>query len=140
MSVILTVDVALVAGDELLLIRRAIPPFLDRLVLPGGHVDPEDSGLAAAAARELLEETGVALRPEDLKFLCLLDSPGRDPRPGRRMSVAFTAACADRSSVSAAAGSDAREIVWRRLGTIRPDEIGFDHWQAIAALGRAKDR
>lgn len=134
MGVILTVDVALVAGDELLLIRRAIPPFQDRLVLPGGHVDDTDAGLAAAAARELAEETGVALRPDELEFLCLLDDPDRDPRPGRRMSVAFAATIPDRSAVNAAAGSDARELVWRRLGTLRPEEIGFDHWLAIVLV------
>ncbi len=136
MSVILTVDVAFAAGGELLLIRRATPPFPDRLVLPGGHVEDFDASLAAAAARELREETGIALRPEELTLLGLLDSPGRDPRPGRRISAVFAASAAGRSSVRAAAGDDAREIVWRRPETLRPEELGFDHWLAVQALNR----
>jgi 8-oxo-dGTP pyrophosphatase MutT (NUDIX family) len=34
---------------------------LDRWLLPGGHVEPIDPTVEAAAAREVLEETGVAV-------------------------------------------------------------------------------
>ena len=33
---------------------------LDRWLQPGGHVEPDDSDLIAAARREVLEETGIA--------------------------------------------------------------------------------
>jgi 8-oxo-dGTP pyrophosphatase MutT (NUDIX family) len=42
--------------DALLLIHHA---KLDRWLQPGGHVDPEDDDLLAAARREVLEEVGV---------------------------------------------------------------------------------
>lgn len=36
---------------------------------PGGAVEKGDPTVEAAAARELLEETGIEVKPEDLKFL-----------------------------------------------------------------------
>jgi 8-oxo-dGTP pyrophosphatase MutT (NUDIX family) len=46
------------AGDEILLIEHR---RLGRWLQPGGHVDPEDPDLAAAAAREVREETGIVI-------------------------------------------------------------------------------
>ena len=45
-------------GGGLLVVRRAIPPAADRLALPGGFIDHGESW-QHAAARELLEETGL---------------------------------------------------------------------------------
>lgn len=38
-------------------------PKLDRWLQPGGHFDPPDASVAAAAAREAREETGVFVDP-----------------------------------------------------------------------------
>lgn len=38
-------------------------------VIPGGGVDPADPTTAHTAARELREETGVVVRPEDLRLV-----------------------------------------------------------------------
>ena len=56
------------SGYSVLLVRRAIPPKIGELALPGGYVDRKESG-AEAACRELREECGIICkRPEDLSF------------------------------------------------------------------------
>ena len=37
---------------------------LDRWLLPGGHVEPEDPDIRAAGRREVIEETGAILAPD----------------------------------------------------------------------------
>lgn len=57
-SPVLGVSVAAFRGSELLVVRRAKPPFLGKWSLPGGRVEPGET-LREAARRELLEETGL---------------------------------------------------------------------------------
>src|SRR4051794_12991988 len=45
-------------ADRLLILHHR---RLDRWLLPGGHVEPADPTIDAAAAREVLEETGVVV-------------------------------------------------------------------------------
>lgn len=47
--------------DDVLLIRRANPPRAGEWSLPGGRIEPGETE-AAAALRELMEETGVTAR------------------------------------------------------------------------------
>src|SRR5689334_11906545 len=75
-----TVDIILFHHDgqriEVLLIKRARPPFKGTWAFPGGFVDKDES-LERAAARELKEETGLAgIRLEQLGAF---GDPGRDP-------------------------------------------------------------
>ena len=50
------------SGERVLCCLRRRPPYAGLYNLPGGRVEPGESGLAAAE-RELMEETGVA--PQD---------------------------------------------------------------------------
>ena len=58
-----TVGAFVLAEDQLLVIHHR---RLDIWLEPGGHVDPEDGTLEVAAARELVEETGVTAQLMDL--------------------------------------------------------------------------
>ncbi len=49
-------------GSRILLVKRAYPPGKGKWSIPGGHVELGE-GLAEAAARELLEETGLEGEP-----------------------------------------------------------------------------
>lgn len=55
------VSVAVVRGTTVLLVKRARPPSQGVFAFPGGKVEPGET-LAEAAARELLEETGLRAR------------------------------------------------------------------------------
>jgi ADP-ribose pyrophosphatase YjhB (NUDIX family) len=55
----LAVSTAVFRANEVLLVQRGSGAMAGRWSLPGGHVEPGES-LAAAAAREVLEETGVS--------------------------------------------------------------------------------
>ena len=65
-------------GESVLLVdhRR-----LDRWLLPGGHVEPEDAAIQDAARREVVEETGVALAA-GMPELVGVDVHGIPPKRG----------------------------------------------------------
>lgn len=132
---ILTVDILVtIAKKEVLLIKRAKPPFEDRLVMPGGHVENGEE-LVMAAVRELEEETRLIVSSESLTPFLILDQIDRDPRPGHRVSHVFWIDLVDRTQVEmCCAQSDAKEIVIRSIDSLTADEIGFDHWLAIAKI------
>lgn len=133
-QVILTTDLALVINSTyLVLIRRAKPPFMDKFVLPGGHVE-EGETLAEACAREAVEEIGFKVNPNILRLLAVLDDPKRDPRHGRRVSVVFTVDVTPRALCDLAAGSDAASLELRSIASLQSEEMGFDHFKVIQLL------
>ncbi len=70
--------VMLLPVDEgLLVIRRGIPPQQGRLALPGGFVDYGESW-QEAGARELWEEAGVRIAPQEIKEFWVRSTPRGD--------------------------------------------------------------
>ncbi|MBS0362941.1 MAG: NUDIX hydrolase [Proteobacteria bacterium] len=113
------------APRKVLLIRRAKAPFEGQWAIPGGYVDMDEE-IAAAAARELAEETGVT--GLDLRFLGYFDAVGRDPRE-RTLSLAFVGEVESEHAVLAAAADDAAEAAWHRLDALPP--LAFDHAEIL---------
>jgi 8-oxo-dGTP diphosphatase len=123
-----TVDVVALAEVEgephLLVVRRGNPPFEDQWALPGGYLEV-DEDLASGAARELHEETGIELRPEELRQLGAYGEPDRDPR-NRTISIAFLVEL-DRA-IDAEGGSDATDAQWLPVASLlSAGELAFDH-------------
>jgi 8-oxo-dGTP diphosphatase len=112
---------------RLLLIRRKNPPFQGQYALPGGFVEYGET-TEQAAARELLEETG--LRATALDLIGVYSDPHRDPR-GHMVSIAYLVRV---EAFAPKAGDDAAQAEfvadWRELA------LAFDH-STIAAAGQA---
>jgi ADP-ribose pyrophosphatase YjhB (NUDIX family) len=124
-----TVDVVVFSGSadsrRVLLIRRKHEPYKDKWAFPGGFVNIDEQ-LAAAAERELAEETG--LTGINLEQLCTFGSVGRDPR-GRVISVVYVGFCED-TDCQIKSGDDAAEARWFDIDNL--PEMAFDHGEMAA--------
>ena len=69
--------VLLPVDDGLLAVRRNIEPQRGQLALPGGYINRGESW-QQAGVRELLEETGVVILPEDLREFRVKSTPDED--------------------------------------------------------------
>lgn len=138
-----TVDLTVltVRGDELcaLVVQRGVEPYRGQWALPGGFVGI-DEDLAAAARRELAEETGLAELPGHLEQLASYGAVDRDPR-SRVVTVAFLALAPDLPTP--VAGSDAAASAWRPVGELleAPGRLAFDHAQILSdGVERARSK
>ena len=120
-------------GDALLLILHE---KLHRWLQPGGHIDPSDIDVEAAARRELAEEVGlvgltlVSTGPFDLDVHDIPPRPdGREPGHAH-FDVRFLFRSATRE---VRAGSDACDARWVPLA-----EVGA--WESDASVMRAVRR
>ncbi|MBI5016669.1 MAG: NUDIX hydrolase [Deltaproteobacteria bacterium] len=120
-----TVDVAIVDGDQVVLVRRRNPP--EGWALPGGFVE-EGEALEAAAVREAREETGLAVKLREQFFT--YSDPARDPR---RHTIT-TVFLAEAEGVPRG-GDDAAEARCWPLDSL-PRPLCFDHARILADLVR----
>ena len=103
------------SDGQVLLVRMTYGPANGKLMIPGGHSDPDEL-LGTTAAREVKEETGIDAVPRGILMVRQrLEAPGRrnlyfvllmPPREGE--------AVADQTEVSEAIWVDPAEIVTRR--------------------------
>lgn len=130
-----TVDIVLLTVRQgrlsVLLVQRGGYPYKGMWALPGGFKNPDET-LDQAAARELMEETGVTELEGHLEQLKTYGDPGRDPRMPV-VSVAYVGMMPEASIPSLAAGSDASAArfwpVGDVLGGTEGDQppLAFDH-------------
>lgn len=111
------------ARDRVLLVFRR---RLQRWLQPGGHVEPEDADLIAAARREVLEETGVGLDPYVVPALIGVDVhliPARsDEPPHLHHDLVFRFVALGDGAIAPEVGRDVRWGDISRLAEVDPDD------------------
>ncbi|MTH78937.1 NUDIX hydrolase [Paracoccus aestuariivivens] len=105
----------LLDGDRVLLVQRRNPPDAGLWGFPGGHVEPGETALDAAA-RELSEETGVIARPR--AYLDNIDMIEREPDGTLRFHFLLAAVLCDYVSGDPLAADDALDAGWFPIADI----------------------
>jgi ADP-ribose pyrophosphatase YjhB (NUDIX family) len=121
---ILGVSALVIDGGRALLVKRGKAPLLGYWSLPGGHVEMGET-LAAAAAREVMEETGVAAR--DLRQIETVEII--DGGAGQHIVLVVFRG---EGSGAPVAGDDAAEARWVALGEIAALQMVEETKQLIA--------
>jgi len=95
--------------DKVLLVRRLNEPAKGRLGIPGGVVELGEK-VSDAAAREVLEETGVIVEP--VRVLTILDSIVRDKEGKIKFHYVLSEYLCKYVSGNLGAASDVSEALW----------------------------
>lgn len=120
---IVDVHVILRRGGLILLLRRAGDTFASgQLCLPSGHVE-EDESVLAAAVRETLEETGIALDPAGVRHVLSIHQRNPGTRHAR-IGFAFTPRPWDGEPVNSEPHKHS-ELVWADPACLPPDTVGY---------------
>jgi 8-oxo-dGTP diphosphatase len=92
------------AAGRVLLVRRSHAPEAGRWALPGGKVEPGET-LVDAVIREVVEETGLAVRPGREVGVVVRSAPGGG-------TYEIHCFLADHLGGEPVAGSDAAGVLW----------------------------
>jgi NAD+ diphosphatase len=121
------------AQDRVLVIRRAHEPGLGKLGLPGGVIEPEETG-EMAAAREVHEEVGIDLPASAYTYVCAINN--RYPFQGYAwptLDLVFVARVPDFNNVVMQA-SEVSEILVCALDEVPLEDFAF--WANAEAVRR----
>lgn len=127
-----TVDIIIINGGKILLIKRGGHPCLGKLAFPGGFLEMNED-VYAAAARELMEETNLKVR--SLRQLNVASKPDRDPRT-RIITVPFLAEVDDVSAVCAS--DDAMAANWYNISYKTMEMRGVTIFEIIISNGEER--
>jgi 8-oxo-dGTP diphosphatase len=129
----ITADAVVLSYDDdltahVLLVKRKYPPFQGAWVLPGGHVE-DDETVEEGFIRELAEESGITLTKDNLfRLVGVYSKPDRDPR-GRYVSAAFGTILQDLPEPTA--GDDAEAARWVPVLQALEEGLAFDHGEML---------
>lgn len=122
-----TTDIVAYNGDRILLIRRGNYPYKNYWALPGGFMEKTDPDLHYGAQRELAEETGIILDPNDFEQI---KTYGHDFDPRMKIvDVAFSVRVPKGKMDDAKGADDAAEARWFNINDL--PKLAFHHADII---------
>ncbi|MDQ2983902.1 MAG: NUDIX hydrolase [Actinomycetota bacterium] len=129
-----TASALCVDGTKLLLVRRAVEPYLGYWDLPGGFLQEGEHPIEGLR-RELLEETGLEVEPE--QFLgTWMDTYGGDSTAEATLNMYWTVRVV---SGELRADDDISEARWFELDELpSEEEIAFENVPQVLAAWRAR--
>ncbi len=123
-------------GNEVLLVRRKVAPYVGRWSLPGGSVEVGET-LREAVVREVLEETGLDVRPTELvgAYDSIVEEGG-----GVRFHFVLLDFLCQIVGGRLRPGSDASATEWVRLADLEEVDLTPLARTAILEAVRLRDR
>ena len=109
-----------VRGGQVLLAKRRKEPDSGLWGFPGGHVELGETALAAAA-RELLEETGIVAKP--LGYLTNIDVLRHNPDGSVAVHFLLAAVVCEYVSGTAEAADDVSDARWFECKAVRAGSV-----------------
>lgn len=124
--------------DHVILVQRGKEPNAGWWGFPGGHVEMGETAMKAAA-RELMEETGVAAAP--LEYLTNVDVISRDASGAVRRQYLLTVVLCAHQSGEPVPDDDAEQAEWVPIAEIETRGLQLlDQVSDVARLAQARWR
>jgi 8-oxo-dGTP diphosphatase len=109
--------------NAVLLGKRSGEPYAGSYCFPGGFLDVGHESVAAAAVRELREETGAKVHLDALRLVDVRSAPERDPRD-HVLDIGYYVEVED---VQARAADETESILWAAVENVAQMPLAFDH-------------
>lgn len=114
----------LLCNDELMLGVRREDPDAGKLDIIGGFIDFDETA-EEGLRRELREELGLAISPEQLTYFCSVPNHYHfDGVLYHTLDIIYTVRFETRPAVAPA--DDLADVVWMRIEDIEDDQLAFD--------------
>ena len=110
--------------DKILFTVRNVNPDKGKLDLPGGFIDPNETA-EEAACREIKEELGLIITPDDLSYVTTFPNNYVYRNVAYRTMDIFYECQLKTESISVAAQDEIKELIWVKRSEIDLDKIGF---------------